>query len=533
MPDSAAAAVNKPLQCIAAITLADCKFRFRRTAGLVVLLSVAAGVYLIVPDIHSGVTLFQVDRHRVLYNSAAVAFGTGVFCSLLLTMVGYYFVSNSIGRDIVSRTGFLIAATRVTNFEYIAGKFLASTLYLTAIILACMVSAMGMFLLRGEGPLEPLVFFSTYCWLALPAILFSAAVGLAFESIPFLSGRIGDVVYFFVWAAVMAVPASFAESGSPPEWARMMDVLGFGLIIRQMSLTFHTTSVSIGQTGFNPSLPPVLYSGISWSWSMIGERLGSLGLPVIFLAIARASFHRFDPSRIKVSSRQSRRNPLTLLNAKLKPLTKLLYASGGTTRNTVTFAGAVRADAIATLALSPATLLAVIGIGIISLVVGMPALRDGLLPAATVVLVIALADIATRDVSAGMTGLLYAVPRIRSGYVLWKFVSALVITVAFTIIPLIRLLPAEPSSALSLLIGSCLLAAAATGFGVITHGRKLFVAVFLMMIYIALNARAEPGLDFAGFNGCATAGVQVGYAIATLFLLLIAHMRHMMHLRAQ
>ena len=73
---------GRPLQRVAAIALTDCKFRFRKTSGLILLLGIAAGVYLIVPDIRSGKTLLDIDKHRVIANSSAVAVGTGMFCSI-------------------------------------------------------------------------------------------------------------------------------------------------------------------------------------------------------------------------------------------------------------------------------------------------------------------------------------------------------------------------------------------------------------------------------------------------------------------
>src|SRR5882762_8540455 len=150
---------------IAAIVRTDLHFRFRRTTALVTLLVVAAAVYLIVPDLGSGRTLMQIEGRRVLYNSAAVALGTGMFCSLFLSLAGYYLVSNSFRRDILARTGFIIAATPVSSTGYILGKFIGSGIYLTAIMLACMTSAMVMFFIRGEGRLEPFTFLFTYGWM--------------------------------------------------------------------------------------------------------------------------------------------------------------------------------------------------------------------------------------------------------------------------------------------------------------------------------------------------------------------------------
>lgn len=167
---------------ISAIARAEIRFRFRRTTSLVAWLVVAALVYIIIPNPKTGWALMRISGMRVWYNSAAVALGTGVFCSLILSFAGYYLVSNSLRRDIISRTGTIIAATPMTNLECLGGKFIGNLTYLSSIPLACMVSAMLMFLLRGESSVEPLVFLSTYVWLIGPVVVFCSAIALAFES---------------------------------------------------------------------------------------------------------------------------------------------------------------------------------------------------------------------------------------------------------------------------------------------------------------------------------------------------------------
>src|SRR5262249_16757307 len=152
-----------------------------------------------------------------------VAVGTGVFCSLVLSLAGFYLASNSLRREINSRTGLIIAATPVTDFECISGKFLGNLAYLASIPLACMISAMLMFLVRGEGPLGPFVFVSTYLWLTGPVVVFCAAIAIAFESLPLLSQRFGDFLYFLVWGAILGSPVMAVEGNLDRRWASSLD----------------------------------------------------------------------------------------------------------------------------------------------------------------------------------------------------------------------------------------------------------------------------------------------------------------------
>jgi hypothetical protein len=68
---------------------------------------------------------------------------------------------------------------------------------------------------------------------------------------------------------------------------------------------------------------------------------------------------------------------------------------------------------------------------------------------------------------------------------------------------------------------------------VVSHSRKPFIAAFLLLLYISLNAASAPVLDFAGFHNSTSGAVQPGYAVLTLGLLLVAHARHQALIRRQ
>ena len=517
------------MQRITSIVLADFKFRFRRTAAVITLLVVAAGVYFIVPEISTGRTIMQVGGGRVLYTSAAVALGTGMFCTLFTSVVGFYIVSNSFRRDILTRTGFVIAATSVTSTEYIVGKFLGNALYLFAIMLACMTSSMVMFLLRGEGPLEPLTFLSIYLWLVTPTIAFCSAIALAFEALPLLSGRFGDVLFFLVWGTFLGVSGAYIDTQGGPNWLCALDIVGIISIIGFVRDQFHVTSMSIGSTSFDASKAPLVLQEIPLGWQLILQRFSSLAVAGGFLLLARLWFHRFNPVRIKFSVRHARRSLFVKINTLLKPATRALqpFTRVGAGRGQhATLLTAVRADVLATLSLSPFVIVAIVVFAVISLSVDSGALRGGVLPAIVVAVIIAIADIATRDHAAGTKSLLFTAPHLKPDYILWKCCSALVIVLCFTGIPLMRLAVAQPNSAVALFIGSVFMAAAAIGFGVLTNSQKPFMGTFLMLLYITLNAKDAPVFDFIGMYGRGTADVHLGYALVSAACIAGAWLKH-------
>ena len=182
---------------IAAIVRADFLIRFRRLSTVVVFLLLSGFAYVWIPDPATGRTLMQINGARVLYNSAAIGMATSMLASMFVGLFGFYVISNAVRRDIDSRCGYVIASTTMRTSEYIIGKFLGNVVFLSTFMGGYMVASMAMLLVRGEAPLEPLIFMKQYAIMVPSTIVFVSVVAIVFESIPFLSGRFGDVAYFF------------------------------------------------------------------------------------------------------------------------------------------------------------------------------------------------------------------------------------------------------------------------------------------------------------------------------------------------
>ena len=170
-----------------------------------------------------------VDGARALYTSQVVALATAGLASLFLTFAGFYLTSNTIRRDLLARTGGIIAATPV-SFRHLPGRASGSAAPpISGSSPASMsLNVMAMHLLRGEGPLEPFTYLFTYLLALGPAIIVVAALALMFECVPLLSGRLGDVLYFFVWAVLLAMGAMGEGGGA----GKFLDVMGLGFILR-------------------------------------------------------------------------------------------------------------------------------------------------------------------------------------------------------------------------------------------------------------------------------------------------------------
>jgi hypothetical protein len=517
--------VSERLSRIAAVIGADLRIRFRRPSTLVVFLLLSGLAYVWVPAPSSGSTLMLVNGQRALYNSAAVAVGTATLATIFVGLAGFYVVSNAIRRDVTSRCGFVIASTTMRGSEYLFGKFAGNVVFLVTFMTGFMLTSMAMVIVRGEAGLQPLVFIWQYFVLVPPSIVFVSAVAILFESVPFLSGKFGDVAYFFLWAMTLGIVGAMIEQGRGPGIAAYFDFSGFGFLFDSMRRTLHTTQVAIGHTPFDASKGAFVFKGLVVDRSWLLPRIVATIAPVALLLVARPFFHRFDPARVKRGGPKSSRNWMARFASMGKPFTSVLWRM--MPRSGSIFAAAWT-DAVLTVSAAPVTLVAGIVIALVSLAT--PA--KTIMPIAFAVAAVAIADIACREKRAGTMALVFTSPRLKSGFVTWKFMSTAATGLLVLFVPAVRMIAMRPSSALHILTGIAFIVAFATFLGIVSANAKTFLLLFLTFWYVVVNDGGHmPALDFAGWNGIATPAVLVSYLALTVAAVTAAELYHRLDLR--
>lgn len=502
---------------IAAIVLADFLIRFRRLSTVIVFVLLSGFAYVWVPPASTGRTLMQINGARVLYNSAAIGMGTSMLAAIFVGLFGFYVVSNAVRRDAASRCGYVIASTTMRTGEYIAGKFLGNVVFLTTFMGGFMMASMAMLLVRGEAPLQPLIFAKQYAIMVPSTIVFVSVIAIVFESIPLLSGRFGDVAYFFVYAASLGIIVNMMVRGGGG-MARYFDFSGFGYLMEQSQRNLHTTSLSIGASAFDPSRAPVVIDGFNLRGGALATRIVSTLAPLPLLLLARAFFHRFDPARLRAASARGKRGWMRNVNAFAKPFVRPLAA--------LPLRGAAMNDAMMTFASTPFAAVAIIGIAVATIA------SAKTLPITVGLAALFLADVASRDGRAGTTGLIYASPRLRERFVGWKFASSAIVAFLLLLAPLVRA-ARHPAAILALIVGILFIAAAATSLGVISGTPKTFIVLFLTFWYLVINDGGKTkALDFAGFFSTSSMTVMLLYAAIATALIVCAEMVHRARLRA-
>ena len=509
---------------IIAVIRADLLVRFRRPSTLVVFLLLSAFAYLWIPAPSTGRALIQIDGHRALMNSGAIGMGTASLGMIFVGLFGFYVISNAIRRDVISRCGFVVASTPMRSGEYLLGKFFGNLAFLITFLTGFMLSSMVMLMVRGEAPLEPLVFIRQYLLLTPAAIIFVSAVAVLFESIPWLAGKLGDVLYFFLFMAALSVVITDLATSGGMAWGRYFDFSGFGFMIDQMQRTLQTDSVSIGSSAFDPTKPPIVFDGLTLTPEWVAPRIGSLLLPLALLPLAVLFFHRFDPVRVKTASDKGRRNWIGRVQMLLKPLSRRVTGMMMRPARGHSLGAAIWADAVLTLTLFPLALVAFVACVIASITAAQPANAQ---PFVFLALGIIVSDVATRDRRAGTIPLIYSAQRLRENLVWWKLGSTIVLALLFCAVPLLLTVSLGLFRFITLLGAILFVAASATALGVISGNAKAFLVAFLTFWYVVVNDRgASPRLDFAGFYGSATTQTLLVYATLALVAIAAAHGAH-------
>jgi hypothetical protein len=153
-------------------------------------------------------------------------------------------------------------------------------------------------LFQSETALDAGALLMPFLAVALPNMALTAALAVFFETVPWLRGALGNVIYFFLWM-LSTTFMSMAGMVLPT----FQDPMGYNIFSSSLtaaanaafpSMTFGGISTGIA-TGFTREVFP--WSGLDWTPEIVGGQWlwAALGLGLVLLSAAW--FARFDPSR--------------------------------------------------------------------------------------------------------------------------------------------------------------------------------------------------------------------------------------------
>jgi hypothetical protein len=244
----------------------------------------------------------QFSEYRSIYNS--VWFGTlmATTCATMFSIVGFYLVKNSIKRDRLTGVGQIIAATPLSNLEYILAKFVSNFLVLLAMVTVMAAMALVMLILHNEsGTIDLWAFSVPFLLIATPAMMLVAAVAVFFETIRWLRGSFGNILYLFM-AEMMLVMGMMRNN--------LLDLGGINLYTTSVNAAIQQAypGAKVGmQMGFITMVEDLrtdasttfLWNGIEWTQEALLFRFIWIGLALCVLVFALPFFDRFNPASVK------------------------------------------------------------------------------------------------------------------------------------------------------------------------------------------------------------------------------------------
>jgi hypothetical protein len=284
---------------------ADLLERTRRYSFLIMLLAVIYLGYAV----NNGMIFLALDDYRGIYNSAWVGSLMVLVIVTFLGWFGFYLIKNTIERDERTGVGQIIATTPLTRVQYTLGKWLSNFALLAILCLILAFAAVIMQLLQREAAAIDLwALLAPFLFVALPLMALIAALAVLFETIPFLRGGFGNVVYFFLFIFMLIFSIEMLGK-TYPRWEPM----GMRLITMDMAEELLQIDPGYNVENFNlgmadkGALKTFLWTGMDWTPGLIALRLSWIVISAGIAAGSAVFFNRFDPSTRSV--RRFRRKP--------------------------------------------------------------------------------------------------------------------------------------------------------------------------------------------------------------------------------
>ncbi len=287
----------KSARIIFHLARADFYERIRRYSFLVMLLLILfLGYQAAIGNLN-----LSLGQYRGEFNSAWVGAMMALIGAMFLGWFGFFLVKGSVARDRETGVGQIMATTPLTRPLYLLGKWLSNFAVLMAMITVLALAGIVVQFWKGENAqINLIVFLAPFFYIVLPLMALVAAIAVLFETIPFLQGGFGNVVYFI--AFVMFIPL-FMENDTLAKYTAFEPV-GINLMATEMGREVtkfypdYNGSFTLGDSGGGID-GTFLWEGVHWTSDLILGRLTIFILAILLTLFASIFFDRFDPSRSK------------------------------------------------------------------------------------------------------------------------------------------------------------------------------------------------------------------------------------------
>ncbi len=306
------------------LAFADFFERARRYSFLITLGFTLIAAYAYVPPASANYLTLGLGNYRGVYNSAWVGAAVAILTSALLSLPGFYLVKNSIELDTRTGVGQIIATTPLRKMAYTLGKTLSNTVVLSVLVGIIMIGALAMQLLRGEDfSINLWALISPFIFVTLPTMALIASLAVLFETISWLRGTLGNVVYFVFWIGMLVFTLAISSQAQSTHNAvsPTSDIFGVYALLGNMTAAAQQAfpgyhgSFALGGTAIQGHVQTFVWNGIVWTPQILLGRLFWIAVAIGIACLASVFFHRFDQAIEGKKKKRAKNAPSVVMDA--------------------------------------------------------------------------------------------------------------------------------------------------------------------------------------------------------------------------
>ena len=484
-------------------------------------------------QVNVGQITLRLETYRGEFNSAWVGSMMTLMVTFFLGWFGFYLVKNAVARDYETGVGQIMATTPLTRPLYLLGKWLSNFAVLDAMVFILMLAAIAMQVIRREDPqIHVWALIAPFLFVALPFMALVAAIAVLFESIRWLRGSFGNVVYFFLFIMGITAVAILLGTNIP-----LLDWLGFGVFKRSMAdaaqaaFPDYQGGLALSMVPARGDIRPFYWAGVTWTIPVILPRLATWGASIGLVLLGALFFDRFDstparPRRKSVTgSAETNVAELPAEPGVAKPVALTpLPAAPSRLRQGTLFVAEMRLLVKGLPWWWYLVALSLIGA---SFLAPMANVRSQVLPAALIWPLLLWSGLGCREARFATRQIVFSAPHPLRNQLPAAWLAGFAVAALMSLGPTVRFLLAGETAALfSLVAGLLFIPSLALALGVWTGTSKAFEVVYAVFWYLGvLNDVLE--LDYSGLHASGNWPIYLLLSVGLFLLALLGRQRQL------
>jgi len=291
------------VSAIVRIALADWQARTRSFTFVLVAAFALQLAYLFAPDAHASYVTVAIGGVRGIYNAPWMGSIIAICTSMILAFIGFFLVRGSLTRDEIAGCAGIVAASPVSRFAFVAGKWGSNTAILVVIASVLTVGGAFMQQVRGENHAFDLAsYVDPMVLMVFPLCTLVAAFAVLFDAIRPLRGVAGGVLWFFIVNGLLTGALIGWTNG---RLSPVADPFGIAPLISAMRDAAHAAFPGVNVNDFsigggeNTDHRTFLWHGMLWTPAIVAARAVWLAIALAIVAIASLTFDRFAGAHAK------------------------------------------------------------------------------------------------------------------------------------------------------------------------------------------------------------------------------------------